>query len=57
MECLEDWNKAALHFTGCYLLMKRKEKKFTLKHSAATFVCIEEQAVHYNTFYNSFKRK
>ena len=32
MECLEDWNKAALHFTGCYLLkkeMKKKDKKKT----------------------------
>lgn len=47
MECLEDWNEAALHFTGCYLLMKRNEKKkeFTLLHTAANFVCIEQLSI------------
>ena len=43
MECLEDWNEAALHFTGCYLLMKKKDKKgrktgFALLQTAACLV-------------------
>jgi len=48
MECLKDWNEAALHFTSCYLLMKMKEKKFTLPHTAANFVCIEQLSIIIN---------
>ena len=40
MECLKDWNEAALHFAGCYLLTNERQKK-------------TENKVCFVTYYNS----
>ena len=50
MECLKDWNEAALHFTGCYLLMKKKDKtRFALLHTTVCLVQIYRTTVQFTT--------
>ena len=50
MECLKDWNEAALHFTGCYLLKKKKDKRrFALLHATVCLVQIYRTTVQFTT--------